>query len=199
MPNIQLFDYSVNVIKCILWQYEDATALRSLIQSEQDWIDVNHTQFWESWVTDVFDLRTANNFGMAVWAVILDIPLTFELDPQYAKEGFGFGQYRKRFDHGNFRNTVPIGVNLTLAQKRLALRLRYFQICTSGAIAEINEFMNYLFNEELGMGNVYVRNSGVMEIEYVFDFVPSSQTQVVLDQFDLLPRPCGVSLSIVTP
>ncbi|WP_231668322.1 DUF2612 domain-containing protein [Ralstonia solanacearum] len=53
--------------------------------------NATHTAFWENWIRDVFDLRTANDFGLSVWSEILGVPLAVTVDP--TKPGtpvFGF-------------------------------------------------------------------------------------------------------------
>ncbi len=61
-------DLNVNLLKSILWQYENADKLKALVIGQQEWINENHTEFWKSWIRDVFNLKTANAFGLAVWA-----------------------------------------------------------------------------------------------------------------------------------
>jgi Protein of unknown function (DUF2612) len=200
MPNIQPLSDDVDVLRALLWQYEGAPRLKSILDQKQAWWHENQTVFWENWNTDVFDLRTANNFGLSVWAIILDVPLIFEAPPSPTEKiGFGFGQYRKRFDQGNFKTYTEAGVKLTVAQKRLVLRLRAYQIVSSGSLTEINRFIKYLF-ESIDFPGVYCRDNLDMTITYVFPVDPGSELRLVLDEFDLLPRPCGVSASYeVTP
>lgn len=71
----QLFDFSVDVMQALLWQYDTADALPAIIASKQKWYTDNQQFFWENWFINVFDLRTANDFGCSVWAIILGIPL----------------------------------------------------------------------------------------------------------------------------
>ena len=47
--NIQQFDYSVDVLNVVLWQYNEAKNLLSLLNDKQAWLDVNQTAFWENW------------------------------------------------------------------------------------------------------------------------------------------------------
>lgn len=199
MSNIQEIDNSVDLMKSILWQYNDAVRLQKILELKQLWYDENHTQFWDNWIVDVFDLKTANNFGLSVWAIILDVPLSFTAPPSDAnKIGFGFGTQRKNFNHGNFKRKTGGGVMLTLEQKRLVLQLRYFQLTTNCGILEVNKFMAYLFGPNPDFGLVYVRDNLNMTCTYVFSFYPPSQLQLVLDEFDLMPRPTGVKFNYVT-
>lgn len=191
--NIQQFDFSVDLLRALLWQYNDAARLEGLLRQKQTWYNTNQTTFWEDWVRDVFDLRTANDFGLAVWAVILNIPLAVASQGDAAdKPIWGFGVYREPFTHGNFAS-ISSSV-LTTEQKRLVLRLRYFQLTTDGAVPEINRFFAYLFQP---LGPAYVVDGTTMNARYVFGFPLSSELELVLTQYDLLPRPAGVRVDFV--
>lgn len=191
--NIQAFDFSVDLLRALLWQYNDAARLEGLLRKKQTWYDANQTAFWNDWVRDVFDLRTANDFGLAVWAIILDIPLVISpgSDPN-DKPIWGFGVYRENFENGNFASTQSVA--LTTEQKRLVLRLRYFQLVTTGSVSEINEFFAYLFEP---YGVAYVNDGYAMNARYVFGFPVSSNLDAVLSEYDLLPRPAGVRVDYV--
>lgn len=192
MATIQEFDFSVDLLRNILWQYNEATSLQSIISQKQEWYIRNHTDFWNNWMVDVFDLDTANDFGCSVWAIILNIPLAVAPDPQPGKVAFGFGHLRKNFNNGNFAPS-EYGYSLTTEQKRLVLKLRYFQLITRGAAPEVNAFLSYLF----GPGYVYMADGLNMQIKYVFSVPPPAQLQLVFDNFDLLPRCAGVGVKTV--
>lgn len=194
MSTVENYDYAVDVMSVLLWQYNDAVRLQKLVELKQLWYDTNQDQFWTDWQRDVFDLRTANQFGLAVWAIILDIPLTFSVGPSpVEKVGWGFGQYRKNFNNGNFNRRSATDNPLTDEQSRLVLRLRYFQLITTGSVVEINRFLGELFYDAFGL--VYVRDNLDMTATYIFTFYPSNQFQTVLNNFDLLPRPAGVKIN----
>lgn len=188
---IQAFDYSVNLLQALLWQYNDATRLQSLLEQKQEWYNAEYSEFWTDWYRDVFDLRTANDFGLSVWAVILNIPLTITSGGVPSANLWGFGPFRKNFNRGNFAPSTS-GIKLTTAQRRLVLQLRYFQLVTRGAIPEINAFMNYVFAP---FGQVYALDGLDMTMDYVFTFTPPSQLRYVLEAFDVLPRPAGVRVN----
>ena len=190
---IQELDFSVDLLRALLWQKNEAARLELLIQQKQAWYDENQTAFWSDWVRDVFDLRTANDFGLAVWAIILDTPLVVESQADAAdKPIWGFDQYRQNFNNGNFASVGAAA--LTTEQKRLVLRLRYFQLTNRGTIPEINEFFAYLFAP---LGQAYVNDGYNMTARYVFEFPLSSALEAVLLGFDLLPRPAAVKVDYV--
>lgn len=191
--NIQAFDFSVNLMKALLWQYNEAVNLQSLLQQKQNWYDVNQEQFWQNWYNDVFNLETANEFGCAVWAIILGIPITAVAPPTAPQPTFGFGLFNQNFDNGDFSNLNPNVVSLTLEQQRLILQLRYYQLVSRGTVPEINFILERLFGEQ---GVAYVLDGLNMTCEYVFLFQPSSALLFVLEFFDLLPRPAGVRLRL---
>jgi len=190
---IQAFDFSVDLLRALLWQYNDAARLESILRQKQAWYDANQTAFWEDWTRDVFDLRTANDFGLAVWAIILDIPLAVASQGDAAnKPIWGFGQYHENFTNGNFASISSS--SLSTEQKRLVLRLRYFQLVTRGTVPEVNAFLAYLFAP---LGLAYVNDGYDMTARYVFNFPLSSALEMVLTEYDLLPRPAGVKIDYV--
>lgn len=65
---------------------------------------------------------------------------------------------------------------------------------TNGVIPDINRFMQWLFADD---GFVYVVDNLDMTITYVFNFTPSPDVLSVFELYDILPRPAGVSVSIV--
>lgn len=190
--DIQKFDFSVDLLRAILWEYNDATSLLSLLRQKQDWYNINVRDFWDNWITNVFDLRTCNDFGLNVWSIILGLPLyvTTKPDPlTKATWGFGFTFY-KNFNRGNFSNFSNSGTSaLSTEIKRLALRLRYFQLTSSGTVPETNRMLSYLFAP---YGKVYLLDGLNMTQTYVFTFPVPVGIRYLLDNFDILPRPAGV-------
>lgn len=193
---IEAFDYSVNILRSLLWRHNQAVNLTALEQAKQAWYDANVTQFWTDWETDVFDLRTCNDFGCAVWAIILNLPLTLIVPPNAGPQ-FGFGPSsngRQNFDNGNFGVSAS-GVNLTLAQKRIVLQLQYYRLISRCTVPEMNKFLKAILGDQ---GSVYVLDGNDMSyVTYVFGFTPSSALQFVLENFDVLPRPAAVGVRIV--
>ena len=217
---IQEFDYSVNLLQSILWQYGEATNLLSIINQKQAWYENYQTEFWQDWYTDVFNLLTANAFGIAVWSYILNVPLYTITEPEPADAPiWGFNQIvgswptllntYLNFGNSNFSTKGQILI-LTLEEQRFLLRLRYFQLYTAGAISNatlptgtyppltgINDFLNYLVStSDIGYsGTIYVLDGLNMTMTYVFtasDF--PSELFNVIRRLHIFPRPAGVGL-----
>lgn len=196
MTRIQQFDFSVSILRALLWQHNRAERMRALLELKKQWYDTNVGQFWTDWTRDVFDLRTANGFGCQVWARILGIQLAPALEPTSPDAPtFSFGEDNENFERGNFGQTGAANVRLTVEQQRIVLRLRYFQLVTRCAVPEINRFMRYIFRD---LGPVYVLDGNDMsQITYVFGFQPDARLAFILQAYDLLPRPSTVGVGYI--
>lgn len=190
--NTQVMNFAVDLTKALLWQYNSATALQSLINSKQDWYDENQKQFWTDFVTNIFDLNTANEFGLAVWSIILDLPLfsNSSYDPTIPTFGFGNANLAVNFDNGILQDSSGSTSNLPLGTKRIALQLRYFQLTSSGTVPETNRMLAFVFRN---YGKAYLLDLGNMHQEYVFNFPVPWDFAYLFNNFDILPRPAGVS------
>ena len=196
---IQAFDFSVDVLATLLWQYNNADNLEALLTRKQEFYNRIQSEFWSDWIKDVFDLRTANDFGLSVWTAILGVPLfndTTVSPDNYPAFGFDSGdmvQPTQNFDNGNFATSSDNFINLTTEQRRLLLRVRYFNLTTNGTVSEINEF----FADIAGPGVVYVIDNLNMTLNYVFTIRPPSNLLLVAEQFDIIPRPSGVGINLI--
>lgn len=188
---IQLFDFSVNLFAALLWQYTNAVNLQGIIQKKQDWYSTNNQAFWQDWYRDVFDLSTANEFGLAVWSIILGLPLFINTpaDTGFPTFGFGGSNGTVNFDNGILADDNGTIYNLPLETKRIALQLRYFQLVSSGTVPETNRMLNYVFGD---MGSSYLLDYGTMNQAYIFLFPVSWDLAYIFNNLDILPRPAGV-------
>jgi hypothetical protein len=192
MMKIQEFDYSINVEKALLWRHNKAVNLQALLANKQAALDTLHSDFWTAWSSDVFNLNTANDFGLIIWSIILGLPLTIDNESSPVANGnFGFGEFRKNFGNGNF---TPLGDFITLNSEdaRSLLKLRYYQLVTRATVPECNKIVNDVFPTL----TPYVVDGLDMTMEYVFNGSPSSSLRDAIKRLDVLPRPSGVELSI---
>ena len=192
MSETRIFSYSIDVLRVLTWRHENSVNLRQIIQDKQDWLNENNRDFWQGWVTDVFDLRTANDFGLSVWAIILNLPI-FSSSPAIGAAVWGFGVNNLNFGNGNFAGATASVVPLTTEELRLALRMRFFQLHSNGSVTQINQFLDSLFSDQ---GTAYMRDNLDMSVTFVFDFALPSNLSFVLENYDILPTPHGVSATI---
>lgn len=188
---LQVFDFSVNLLQAILWQYNNAPNLQSLIEQKQDWYNENQQAFWQDWIQNVFNLHTANEFGLSVWSIILGLPLFINTPPDPDQPTFGFGSANGAVNFGNgiLGNSGGTVYNLPLETKRIALKLRYFQLTSSGTVPETNRMLAYVFG---ALGRAYLLDYGTMSQAYIFLFPVPWDLAYIFNNLDILPRPAGV-------
>jgi hypothetical protein len=191
MATIQQFDFSVDLLRAVLWQYQDATGLQSILASKAAWYETHQTNFWTNWRRDVFDLTTANEFGCAVWGVILGLSLSIGQPGAGDRPNWGFGENNLNFGNGTFgRNSAGVA-SLPVEMKRLLLRLRYFQLVSDGSVPHTNFALQTVF------GQGYVVDNQDMTVTYVFQTALDTRLLRAMQTYDLLPRPAGVGYNIV--
>ena len=194
-PNdIQKFNYNVDLLRAILWQYNEATNLQGILQQKQDWYDVNQAEFWADWYNNVFNLQTANEFGLQVWSIILDQSIFINNGPSPSNyPAWGFGSLRQNFTNGNFATNSGNSYPLQMENARIILQLRYFQLIGSGTVPEINRVLAYVFKN---YGSAYVIDNHDMTQTIYFSFSIPNELLLALQTFDVLPRPAGVQSTI---
>lgn len=191
--NIQQFDFSIDLLKVIPWQYDGAPNLRGLLDKKQEWYNKNHAQFWIDWERDVFNLRTANDFGLNVWSIILNLPLyTNEAESPANYKAFGFAKFGYNFDNSNFATSGDILNKLTIEQKRQLLLLRWWSLVSDGSMYMINQAIHDVFGKD-----VYCLNGHDMTITYVFQSKLPDTMMTLIKTQDILPRPAGVNAKIL--
>lgn len=161
-------DFSVNLLNHILWQYDQAKNLKSLLTQKSAWINENLADFWANWYTDVFDLNTANEFGLAVWGRILNVNRQIKTN----------------------QNQV---YNLSCEQYRLILKGQLQVFRMKGTVNEINLWLKTVFGQ---YGRAYVLDNLDMTTAYIFEFLPTEEIHFLLNNVDFLPRPAGVGYEI---
>lgn len=188
---IQPFDFTTDEMKAILWQYDSAPNTKALVQSKQDFYDQNQTQFWNDYLANIFDLETADDFGLAVWSIILDAPIAY-IVTSGGIPSWGFGTYHVNFTQGNFlgQNGSNSTYALSTETARVILQLRYFMLTGTCTIPAINRMLKYIFFDDYGPA--YITDGHDMTQRYVFGFALPSDMQYAFNNFDVLPRPAGV-------
>ena len=188
VQTIQQFDYNVNLLQSLLWQQTEAVNLQGILTAKQAWYDANQTAFWQDWYTNVFNVDTANQFGLSVWGIILDIPL-YIANPPSNNPRFGFAPEDVNFSFGNLEPEGGLNYQLPLETQRRAIKLRYAQLVSSGCVPEINRALKYVFSD-LGAASLY--DYGNMTQRYIFNFPLTYDLLYLFNNFDILPRPSGV-------
>ncbi len=190
---IQQFDYDASIMAAALWQHSQAPNILALLQSKQDFFDANQSEFWSDFYTNIFNLETANDFGLSVWSIILGAPIKYNLAGA-GEKGWGFGPYRFNFTNGNFASNTGNTYALSTATARIVLQLRYYQLTGSCCIPDINRALKNIFRD---MGNSWLVDNLDMTQTYFFDFPLASDLKFAFTNFDVLPRPAGVGSTYI--
>jgi hypothetical protein len=91
--------YNPDILRALKWQHNNAPRIQSIIRQKTLWYNKYNTQFWQQWEETVFDLRTANPFGLVVWCIILGLPLdVFDFQP--ITNAFAYGRQRGNYMDG---------------------------------------------------------------------------------------------------
>lgn len=199
---VQALELSVDLMRTILWQYESAGSAIALAQNDQTFIDAQYKGFWESWFNDVFNLPTANEFGVMVWSRILDYPIVLLGWMRQDKYIWGFGvpgldpedQPHANFGNGSFGQPPNLKNMVTVDEARKLLLLRWFQLFGNPTFPQIAEVMKRVFGDDLYS---ILEHVAPKIISYVFfGMVVSWGFQTAIEETDILPRPAGVRADV---
>lgn len=168
MKTLQI-DPEINLKQCLLWQYNNAPALRALILQKQDWYKTHQEDFWNYWYGSVFNLDTADDFGLTVWGEILDFP-----------------RQVKSVD-----GSLHV---LTTEQYRTVLKGQMLKFNMGVTAPEVNKWLSVVFGAQ---GKAYcLDNLDMTAIPFVFEKSPSDEILWLLANVDFLPRPAGVGYEV---
>jgi hypothetical protein len=190
---IPQFDYW----KTVLSQYANSPILIQLIDFIFQCVD--QTQNVGLFFDSIWNIATAQGYGLDIWGKIVGVTrtLTVPLTQTY----FGFEEAApgsQPFNQQPFFSGQPLTNNFALADdayRVLILAKALFNI-TDGSTASINQILLKLFPNR---GNCYVVDNQNMTMTYFFAFTPTPVELAIVQQSGVLPRPPGVSATVVIP
>lgn len=165
---LDLFTFDANIINNIIWQYENAESLKSLIQSKEDWYNENLADFWQGIVDNFLNINTADDWGLNLWGRILQVNRVYNV----------------------YGETTTLSTEM---YRRLILGK--LQLLTSnGTVPEINKYLNFIFSDyvtDTGYGAI-VRDVYDMTVVYILNFEPDDEELALIYSRTFLPTPAGV-------
>lgn len=155
-----------------LWQYESAEKIKQIIKNKQAFLKENVEDFWNNWIRDVFNIDTANTFGLELWGRFLGIGRPSYVDDDQT-------------------------IDFTDEQYRTVIKGRLMLMISNGSVPSINRYLNYLFPDK----PVFVIDYHNMSISIIFYYTPTPAEEAVIKMDGFLPRPAGVEVNygIVPP
>lgn len=184
------FDFMATVIS----QYANSATLLELIADFADYIDpaANLDAFFNL----VWNVDTAQGHGLDVWGRIVGVSRVLRLPSNVPYFGFEQSSDAHSFNEGVFYKGSEATQNFALsdtAYRRLILAKALANI-SDGSIASINQILVSLFS---AYGNCYVTDGGDMTMTYTFGSTLSVVDFAIVSQSGVLPRPVGVSATVV--
>lgn len=184
---IQPFNSNINLLKNLFWQYDNSPNLKGLIQNQETFVNENVGQFLQDFYTNIFNLDTANTFGLKIWSILLGVPFDVETITPAINDLFGF-EYGKNFDHGVLYPDA--GTLLSDAQKRLILKLRWRTMTTNATLESLIEAYQAV------LGDTFVTDGLNMKILVGLGEYPTFENLYIIEKYpQIFPRPAGVEVS----
>lgn len=192
--DIPAFDWWQTVIS----QYANSDIITGIIGSFFEAID--QTEDISNFYDQMFNIATAVGFGLDVIGIILDVSRTLEISGTQLYLGFEqAGQpSASPFNVQPFFTGEKLNSNFQLTDDayRLLLFAKALYNISPGNTPSINKILQTLFP---GRGNAFVTDGLNMTMTYTLQFVPTAVELAILEQSNVLPKPVGVSATVVIP
>jgi hypothetical protein len=185
----------IDVDRTVVSQYSGSPTLVQLVHSFNDWIDpaADIDAFYDM----IWNLDTAQGVGLDIWGRIVGVGRV--LNVQTGKF-LGFEEATSvsgdPFNQSPLYSGQPTTTNEALtdtAFRLLILAKAAANIC-DGSIPAINAILLTLFPAR---GNCYVTDGNDMTMTYTFHFPLTLSEVAIVQGSGVLPRPAGVSATVV--
>lgn len=191
LGDLRAFDVWATVLN----QYANSTTLTDMIVQFGDCVDqvLNLQSFFDL----IWNIETAEGYGLDVWGRILGISRTVHLPNNETFLGFqeaiddtlvGFNQ--APFFSGQ---TTTTNFDLSDSSYRTVLFVKALTNIFDGSAADLNQILLTLFPNR---GNCFIRDNLDMTMTYVFNFLLSPVELTIVGLSGALPKLAGVSFDI---
>ena len=181
-----------NVEKTIISQYANSPTICALIERMNEWIDprADIEQFYNM----VFNVATAQGYGLDVWGRIVGIGRHFDIHSSQKNFGYdtGLSDFAP-FEQGVFASLESTTTVYELEDEayRNIIMLKAMSNILYATAKNINQLLMNLFSNR---GRAYYLTLGQMRARYVFEFELTEFEKTLVFKSNLLPRPSGVFL-----
>ena len=165
-------------------QYANSPKFVSLVSGLTDIF--SNSQTLEDWYNVVFNIKTAEGFGLDIWGLILNQGRAFSyVDPISGDT-----------ENVYLKGAQTVGGSSYTSEQieeiyRQVLFLKAMSNITNATLASLNKMLQFYYQAR---GRVYVINYGTMKIRYVFEFYVNNLEKAIFTS-DIMPRPTGVKSS----
>lgn len=178
----------------VISQYANSPVLLKMVADQADYIDPSANI--DAFFLQVFNVDTATGYGLDVWGRIVGVSRVLQIPGTDPFFGFDEATDGEPFNQAIFFNGDVLTDNFSLsddAYRKLILAKALANI-SDGSIAGINQILINLFSE---YGNCYCTDGLDMTMTYTFGDTLSPVDFAIVSQSGVLPRPTGVSVTIV--
>jgi hypothetical protein len=179
----------------IISQYANSPTLVQLITNFNGYMEAGAD--FDAFYDLIWNIDTAVGYGLDVWGRILGVGRVIQISAG-TYLGFEEATDAQPFNQAPFYAGATTTTNFPLSDDayRTALLAKALANICDGSIAAINQVLLNLFP---GRGNCYVTDGGDMTMTYTFSFPLSPVELSIVTNSGVLPRPCGVSVTVVHP
>lgn len=181
----------------IISQYANSPILTTLISNFFQYLD--QTKNFDAFFDDIWNIDTAQGFGLDVWGRILGVSRVIRVVPEDTFFGFQeAGASSVGFGQASFFAGDPLTDNFPLSDAafRTLLFAKALANISDGSIAGLNQLLLNLFPQR---GNCYVADGEDMSMVYTFVFALSAVELAIVESSGALPKPTGVSVTVSSP
>lgn len=186
----------IDVEQTIISQYGNSATITQLIRNMNSNIDPRADI--DGFFDFVFNVDTAQGFGLDIWGRIVGVGRELQLpsDSLY----FGFGEaVPGAYPFGEqpfYDGTAPATQTFILADDAYRQLILVKALANISAVnaKSLNQLLQNLFP---GRGRCYVNDTGGMSLRYTFEFLLTSYEIAILTQSGAMPRPAGVSATLI--
>lgn len=182
----------------IISQYANSEVITQLITNF--WTYLDQTADINSFYDLVLSVDTAQGHGLDIWGTIVGVTRTLTIPAGGRFLGFeeAGGLTVDPFGQSPFFSGVSVTNNFQLSDDafRILIFAKALANISDGSIASINQILLNLFP---GRGNAYVTDGENMTMTYTFAFGLTEVEAAIITQSGALPKPVGVSATVVQP
>ena len=175
-------------------QYANSGVMYPLLDYFSQWIDANGSV--DGFYDNVWNVETAQGWGLDVWGRIVGVNRVI---PGVQSKYFGFEEAgdlsADPFNQSPFYSGEALNGNFTLSDSsfRLLILAKAASNIWNGTITGLNSILRTLFPGQI----CYVTDGQNMTMTYTFMFTLTSVQIAIIQNTGVLPRPAGVSFTIV--
>ena len=180
----------------ILSQFANSPVLTTLIGNMDAYLD--QTENLDAFYDLIFNVATAQGYGLDIWGKIVNVSRILDVPgtaAYFGVEEAGIGA--NPFNTQPFYSGSQLTTNFILSDSayRVLIYAKALANICDGSIPSINQILLRLFPNR---GNCFVTDGLDMTMAYTFQFTLTPVELAIVAQSGALPKPTGVSATVIS-